>query len=359
MKSKRKVISVAAIALIAQANCVHALAQSNLPLSPSIRQAPMSQATLRGLTTPSNQTQASGRVNSVDVPKQILRSGININSRSISPNTAQLGEDLKIIQIISRMQELRTRVGQNAEPATLSSLSDRQELLELNQRAQNILIRTALEIDFVTAEIDAEQNIYSEVLSSFQGSRDKLVARINAGSFILNGALWTVCEALTIVSPLHPNYAIQSGIVGIAAGIVPSIASGYALKAYSGKHKKSEVEPNMLAKIFDRPVTEDIEYPKSVWAFLNTAPAGESTTKTRKEQLIDRWISDKNIPSFTDKSATKEIDIITATAAQNKGLSIDNLTVRMVMLEQLQGELAKMKRMLMELSMAVSAEKEV
>jgi len=162
---------------------------------------------------------------------------------------------------------------------------------------------------------------------------------------------------------LHPNYAIQSGIVGIAACIVPSIASGYALKAYSGKQLRSECEPNMLAKIFNRPTNQDIEYPKSVWAFLNTAPAGEtgsvSAGKTRKDQLIDRWISDKNIPSFTDKSNAKEIDILTATSSQKKGLSIDNLNVRLVMLEQLQGELAKMKRLLMEIAMVITDEKEV
>lgn len=301
-------------------------------------------------------------INTVEVPKQILRTGINLDARTVSPNTLQLAQNLNLLPILSRLQELRARVAQHQSGNTLESLSDRQELLELTQKAQNILIRTSLEIDFVCAEIGAEQNIYSEVLSSLQGSRDKLVARINAGSFILNGALWTVCEALAIVSPLHPNYAIQSGIVGIAAGIVPSIASGYALKAYSGKHLKSECEPNMLAKIFNRPINQDIDYPKSVWSFLNTAPAGDTGSnagKTRKEQLIARWVSDKNIPSFTDKSNTKEIDIITATVPQKKGLSIDNLNVRMVMLDQLQGELAKMKRLLMEIAMVITDEKEV
>lgn len=308
-------------------------------------------------------TPSTSQINTIDVPRQILRTGINLDSRTVSPNTLQLAQNLNLLPILSRLQELRAKTSQQSGGNTIESLSDRQELLELVQKAQNILIRTSLEIDFVNSEIDAEQNIYSEVLSTFQASRDKLVARVNAGSFILNGALWTVCEALAIVSPLHPNYAIHSGIVGIAAGIVPSLASGYALKAYSGKHKKSECEPNMLAKIFNRPTNQDIEYPKSVWSFLNTAPAGETGTassgKTRKDQLIDRWISDKNIPSFTDLSNSKEIDILTATASQKKGLSIDNLNVRLVMLEQLQGELAKMKRLLMELAMVVTDEKEV
>lgn len=305
---------------------------------------------------------STSTINTVEVPKQILRTGINLDSKTVSPNTLQLAQNLNLLPILSRMQELRTRVAQRTAGNTIESLSDRQELLELTQKAQNILIRTSLEIDFVLAEINAEQNIYSEVLSSLQGSRDKLVARVNAGSFILNGVLWTVCEALAIVSPLHPNYAIQSGIVGIAAGIVPSIASGYALKAYSGKRLRSECEPNMLAKIFNKPINPDIDYPKSVWSFLNTAPAGDTGSdagKTRKEQLIARWVSDKNIPSFTDKANSKEIDIITATAAQKKGLSIDNLNVRMVMLEQLQGELAKMKRLLMEIAMVITDEKEV
>lgn len=43
---------------------------------------------------------------------------------------------------------------------------------------------------------------------------------------------------------------IPSGIVGIAAGIVPSVASMYTLKAVNGAKKTSEVEPNMLAKLF-------------------------------------------------------------------------------------------------------------
>ncbi|CAN5403063.1 hypothetical protein BH11CYA1_BH11CYA1_04640 [soil metagenome] len=318
-----------------------------------------------------SQTEAaalSGPINSVDVPKQILRTGINLEAKSISPNTLQLAQNLNLLPLLSRMKELKAKTAlhsSSGNAATIESLSDRQELLELTQKAQNILIRTSLEVDFVVAEIDTEQNIYSEVLSSFQGSRDKLVARVNAGSFILNGALWTVCEALTVVSPLHPNYAIQSGIVGIAAGIVPSIASGYALKAYSGKHKTSEADPNMLAKIFNRPTNQDIEYPKSVWDFLNTIPAAEAggeagnPGRTRKEQLIERWVSDKNIPSFTDKSNARQIDILTASASQKKGLTIENLTVRTVMLEQLQGELAKMKRLLMEIAMVITDDKEV
>jgi len=113
----------------------------------------------------------------------------------------------------------------------------------------------------------------------------------------------------------------------------------------------------MLAKLFNYPTSPEIEYPKPVWDFLNSAPADEDTTRTRRDQLIDRWISDKNIPTFTDRNSKKDLDIITASVLQRKGLSIDVLNVRQVMLTQLAAELMKMKRLLLELMMAARDEK--
>src|SRR5262249_34094866 len=146
-----------------------------------------------------------------------------------------------------------------------------------------------------------ENEVYDEVLAKFTGDRDKLIARVNAASFISNGLLWAVCEAFSIGSfnttfAKNPRHVIQwpipSGIVGIAAGIVPSIASMYTLRAVNGKKKTSEVEPNMLAKVFDYPTNPEIEYPKSVWEFLHQVPAEEAKGKKRLEQIVDRWITD-------------------------------------------------------------------
>jgi len=88
-------------------------------------------------------------------------------------------------------------------------------------------------------------------------------------------------------------------------------------------------------------------------------PADDRSGKTRRDQLIDRWISDKNISSFTDRSSKKQLDVITASVPQRKGLSITTLTVRQVMLQQLGSEILKMKRMLLEISMVVQGEKRI
>lgn len=115
----------------------------------------------------------------------------------------------------------------------------------------------------------------------------------------------------------------------------------------------------MLAKVFNYPTTPDIEYPTVVWQYLNSAPAEETGGKSRKEQLIDRWVADKNIPTFTDRNSRKDLDVITASVSRRKALTIDMLNLRQVMLTQLGAEIMKMKRLLLELIMVARDEKQI
>ena len=114
----------------------------------------------------------------------------------------------------------------------------------------------------------------------------------------------------------------------------------------------------MLAKLFDYPTNPEIDYPQPVWDFLNGVPVGDRSGKSRREQLIDRWIADKNIGAFTNRTAKRQLDRITACVPQPKGLSIDTLTTRQLMLQQLGAEIMKMKRMLYELALAVNGQKQ-
>lgn len=295
--------------------------------------------------------------NTVAIPKQILRTGVSLTSSGLSPNTLQLANNIGLTAVLERIQTLRSQVEVSGGRTTLDTLSARQDLWDATQKAVLIIQRTDLEIDFTLAEIDTELQVYNEILATYTGDRDKLVARINAGSFISNGILWAAAEGFNIPTNKYPNLSVTSGTVGVIAGIVPSLASLYTLKAVNGKKKTSEVEPNMLAKLFGYPTTPDVDYPQSVWQYINEVPADESKGKKRLDQMVDRWIADSNIPAFTDRTSRKQLDVITASVAQRKGLSIATLTARQAMLQQLSAEVMKMKRMLLELNMAVQSEK--
>ncbi|MDX2105480.1 MAG: hypothetical protein SFY67_03670 [Candidatus Melainabacteria bacterium] len=298
--------------------------------------------------------------NTQEIPTQILKTGVSLNASTIAPNSMQLSDNIGLTPVLERIQTLKANANQDP--------SARQDLFEAKQEASFIIQKANLDIDFTVAAIMAEREVYQEILATFISERDKTVARVNAASFISNGILWTVCEALAIGS-INTTYArnpkkclnltIPSGVVGIAAGLVPSIASMYTLKAVNGKKKTSEAEPNMLAKLFNYPTNPDIEYPKSVWQYLHQVPASEPNAKSRLEQIIDRWIADSNMAEFTDRTSKKQLDVLTASVSQKKGLSIATLTSRTVMLQQLQAEVLKMKRLLLELNMVAQGEKQL
>jgi hypothetical protein len=316
--------------------------------------------------SPALSDQASGNAqtkeataNTQALPSQILRTGVSLNEQGVSPNSLQLCDTIGLTPLLQRVQALRGQIGTANGAPTLEGLSARQELWETTQKAELILQKTDLEIDFTLAEIGAELQIYNEILATFTGDRDKLVARINAASFISNGILWAVAEAYDIPTYKYPKLSIPSGTVGIAAGLVPSLASMYTLKAVNGKKKTSEVAPNMLAKLFGYPTTADIEYPKSVWAYINQVPADPPGGKKRLNQMVDRWVADANMPAFTDRTSKKQLDVITASVAQRKGLSIGTLTARQVMLQQLSAEVMKMKRMVLDLTLVLDGDKQL
>ncbi len=295
--------------------------------------------------------------NTLDEPKQILRTGIDLCETGWAANSHQLAETIGVMPILDEIEKLRAQIAGMPDASSIERIAARQDLNDRILKASLIVQRTSLDVDFTIAEIAAEQEIYAEMLATYLDARDKALAKTNALSFISNGALWAVCEGLAIPTYKQPRYAIPSGITGVLAGIIPSAASMYAMKQVSGKKKASEADPNMLAKFFGYPTTADIDYPDSVWQFLNQVPAGDKKQKSRREQLIDSWIEDSNIVAFTDRKSKRQLDIMTASAAQKKGLSIDTLTARKVMLQRLAAEILKMKRPLLEIAMVIQGDK--
>ncbi len=307
--------------------------------------------------------------NIMDMPRQILKTGVILTSPRLSVNSLQIADNIGLTPVLAEIESSRFKVkafNESGQGRSLECLHARQDLHDAIQKAEYMIQRVNLEVDFTNSEIEAEVQLYNEILGEFIEDRDKKVARINAASFISNGILWTVCEALAIGSinttySRNPrralNLTIPSGIVGIAAGLVPSLASMYTLKAINGAKRKSEAEPNMLAMLFDYPQNSEIEYPQSVWKFLHQIPADCPNTKPRLDHLIDRWTSHSHIPDFNDRKSKVQLDVLTASVPRDKGMSIETLTSRSTMLQQLHAEIQKMKRFLLELTLAVQGEK--
>lgn len=297
--------------------------------------------------------------NSVHVPGKILRMKIDLHAASVSPDAVALGDQINITPLLNEIQALRAKLKQKGTADDAEFTNTRLELNEARQEALEIIQQVNLEADYVEAQICEEQSLYADMLQHMTAARDKSIALTNALSFGTNGTLWAICEAIAIPTYAHPNLSVPSGIVGILAGVVPTFASFYAMKQVSGKKYSYKEEPNMLTKLFDRPVAMHCEYPDSVWNFLNSVPPNDATGRRRVDQIIDRWIEDKNIPSFTTRTSERQVDLITGTRAIPKTITIDLLSTRQTMLDQLTSEILKMKRLLLELMLAVRGTKHI
>lgn len=201
-------------------------------------------------------------------------------------------------------------------------------------------------------------SLYTELMEAYGAERNRKVAHTNLLAFATNGVMWTIAEGLTIPTYRVPSLSVGSGVVGILAGITPSVFSALAIKLIEGRPHRPKELPNMLSKIFGYPTTQNTEYPESVWKFLNTVPDGDTGDGTRKEQIIQHWIRDNYIPSFTKRDSSEQLDRLIGDGSRERyKLTIALLRDRRTMLQQLHAQISKMNRLLLELLMVMRGEK--
>ncbi len=274
---------------------------------------------------------------------------------NLSPEALQIAEQLKLVPGLIDFKRLKERARAVVDAESKEALALRLEVLEQEQRLVSVITQTSLEIDTVMARIDQEQAINNVLLRRYSESRDRTVALTNAASFVTNGALWAVAEALDIPTWNRPKYSISSGAVGILAGLVPTAASLYALKEVGGHHYSKLSQANILAKLFGYEVGPDIDYPDSVWTFLNTVPPGSPGGLSRRQRLMSWWTRDKLIPGPTSPGARRKIGILTAETVPRRSVTIAVVSERLAMLEQLTAVVFRAKELLLEIIRCIRA----
>ena len=277
----------------------------------------------------------------------------NPHSSDLSPDAVQLANTLGLTEKLSKLKDLQKQA-QQANGSTPMEL--RQDITESRIEILEIIEQARLDIDFVAAEIEEEQAAIEEVLKWYINERDERVTRANVNAFRTNGVLWAAAEAFTVPSYKYPRLSIPSGILGIVAGLVPSMFSEIALRSGGGLHHERKAYPNMLCKFYDLPTSPRTEYPESIWTHLNLPPSGKDT-RTRRAILMDHWIDNKNIRTLSQGVSKQKIDRIAG--VDQTDISIDLLNDRASMLRELKAVVLQITRPLMELNMCLRDKKQV
>jgi hypothetical protein len=237
----------------------------------------------------------------------------------------------RIIQVLPEINQLNELVHNQFDPAKITPL--RQVIIEK-------VLAASLEVDATIAQIDNEIAQSNEVRGYLSDKRDRAVNRANLLSIVSGGTLGATSAGLQL--PSGENKA--SSIVGIAAGVLSSTLAISGIRAQKGGTRQFDFSSNMLAELFDRSTLGDSRYDPIVWSFLNDVAPTDDEGLTRKERLIQTWITLKRTDPPSTSAGKNKIDRVTSQPSDKLPLTIDDLEDRSAMLEDVRAKISFLKR---------------
>jgi hypothetical protein len=237
----------------------------------------------------------------------------------------------RIIQVLPEINELNELVRNQSDASKITPL--RQVIVEK-------VLAASLEVDATIAQIDNEIAQSNEVRGYLSDKRDRAVNRANLLSIVSGGTLGATSAGLQL--PSGENKA--SSIVGIAGGVLSSTLAISGIRAQKGGTRLFDFSSNMLAEFFDRSTLDDSRYDPIVWSFLNDVAPTDEEGVTRKERLIQTWITLKRTDPPSTSSGKNKIDRVTSQPSNKLPLTIDDLEDRSAMLQDVRAKISFLKR---------------
>jgi hypothetical protein len=236
-----------------------------------------------------------------------------------------------IIRVLPEMNQLSELVRNPSDVSKITPI--RQVIVEK-------VLAASLEVDATIAQIDNEIAQSNEIRGYLSDRRDKTVNRANLLSIVSGGTLGATSAGLQL--PSGGNKA--SSIVGIAAGVLSSSLAISGIRAQKGGTRVFDFSSNMLAELFDRSTLGDSRYDPIVWSFINDVAPTDEAGLTRKERLIQTWITLKRTDQPSTPAGGRKIDRVTSQPSDKLPLTIDDLEDRAAMLEDVRAKISFFKR---------------
>jgi hypothetical protein len=237
----------------------------------------------------------------------------------------------RIIQVLPELDQLNELVRNRSDASQITLL--RQVIIER-------VLAASLQVDATIAQIDNEIAQSNEVHGYLSDKRDKAVNRANLLSIVSGGTLGATSEGLQL--PSGENKA--SSILGIVAGVLSSSLAISGIRAQKGGTRLFDFNSNMLAELFDRSPLADSHYDPIVWSFLNDVAPTDEGGLTRKERLIQTWITLRRTDPPSTSAGKNKIERVTSRPSDKLPLTIDDLEDRSAMLEDVRAKVSFLKR---------------
>ena len=257
-------------------------------------------------------------------------------------------EVARVIQVADLLDKLRTIRTQRicGSPVSVEELAIRQDILEVVEAG-------SLDVDSVQAEVNSERARLFELRATLAARRDRSLGLLNVANIITGTGLGIATNALQFSN----STAKVGDNIGIVSGLGSTFLSVIALRRQHGPQQSVGKVPNMLAPLFGRQPELNTYYPPSVLEYLNSMPASESVNASRMDQLMVDWRQSGRIGPKGSAKTDQKIGRLTSSLDSKTKLSIDDISDRIAMLEDLSGRVGLMKRDLSGLMRSMRTER--
>ncbi len=271
------------------------------------------------------------------LPIDFLRAPKVSSYADLSKSAIDLAVSLGIDDELRRLEAL------SQEPA---ASRDRLEMLVLKQALSEQIMSQGFEVRSVISKIDTEIADSDDLQALLEERRDRAV-RLNSIANFVSGGVTGILGSSFNLGGIDKRV---DDSIDLSDGVVQSGLALLALKQQRGEKRIASGLPNMLSRVLgSKPA---VEYPETVWNFLNAVPNAGSETRTRRQIMMEHWrrlgLIDRN---RRDKTAEDErLKTIVGTKPQSK-VSIDLLDARSAMLHDLRAMVSEMDNYLLELTL--------
>lgn len=254
---------------------------------------------------------------------------------SLSPRAARLADLLQIRQDVRTLQKLKQKT-------TTSLLAGTEQ--EARRRVTEKILVTFLQTQAVWSRIEGEIARSNDQLWRMQHITDRGVRVTNTSNFLGRGTLGIIGSANRIA-----DFSLVGNLLQLCGSSISVSFSLISLHKMKGPKCFCGNEPNMLAKVLGAsPVSPEVDYPETLWSFLNTAPPGEQIT--RRQELLELW---REQDTLKEKATGKEY--VKALCGMNPQYKITTslLNRRINMLKDLMATIIDVNVNLLELLSAI------
>jgi hypothetical protein len=280
-----------------------------------------------------------------ETEQRALRAQVSIED-VLHPSARQLSQQLGILPHLEKLQQLSERdKRRRGEPTSPETTTLRLEVVE-------VVVTTMLQCQEVIGQIDSEIAEANESAALIATKRDKVIKLNNLAVLFANGIISYTGTMLQMPETIseQPGEVLEAGASAMSAGL-----GALGMIQQSGMKLSCGIRPNMLAKVFKRPNTEETEYPDVIWSYLNEPLPGVTGGRTRRELLIERWEKIGHLPDDHKDKERAYKRVVAGTVEQKKTVTLNMLGDRVAMLADLRATVSQIYKELLNLMLTVRA----